>query len=207
MGRDAPTAWSKRTMRDRRDSETRRQLLVAAEKVMSDVGFAEASVSRIADAAGVSRATFYVYFQSRKEVMTVLVDQLMQGSRDAQRAADVDADDPVAVVTSSVTTILRLFVDRAALIRAFEQQSTYDDEIRELWVAFLDAQVRRAASFIRRGQRAGTIRPGVSPGFLGECLVSLSLHFGLRGGVMTTRRLRAVTDQLVDTNLRMMGLR
>jgi AcrR family transcriptional regulator len=207
VSRDETAAWSKRTMHDRRDSETRRLLLAAAEKIMSELGFAEASVGRIAEAAGVSRATFYVYFESRKEVMTILVEDLMAGSRMAQRAADVDPSDPVAVVTSSVSTILRLFADRAALIRAFEQQATYDGEVRALWVAFHDAQVRRAASFIRRCQRSGTIRRGPSPEFLGECLVSLSLHFGLREDRMTSRRLRAVTEQLVDTNLRMMGLR
>src|SRR4029079_10647573 len=51
-----------------RGLDTRRRLLHAAEAVFGELGFPEASVVKVADAAGVATGTFYLYFDSKRSI-------------------------------------------------------------------------------------------------------------------------------------------
>lgn len=59
--------------RAERNAATRRKLFDAATKVVGKYGYADASISRITERAGVAQGTFYNYFGSRQE----LLDQLL----------------------------------------------------------------------------------------------------------------------------------
>jgi AcrR family transcriptional regulator len=59
--------------RAERNEETRRRLFDAATKVVGKFGYAEASVARITELAGVAQGTFYNHFGNRQE----LLDQLL----------------------------------------------------------------------------------------------------------------------------------
>ncbi|WP_315830792.1 TetR/AcrR family transcriptional regulator [Bradyrhizobium prioriisuperbiae] len=59
--------------RAQRNDETKRRLFDAATKMVGQHGYAEASVARITEAAGVAQGTFYNHFENRQE----LLDQLL----------------------------------------------------------------------------------------------------------------------------------
>lgn len=59
--------------RAERNEETRQRLFDAATKVVGKQGYAEASVARITELAGVAQGTFYNHFENRQE----LLDQLL----------------------------------------------------------------------------------------------------------------------------------
>lgn len=59
--------------RAERNEETRQRLFDAATKVVGKFGYAEASVARITELAGVAQGTFYNHFENRQE----LLDQLL----------------------------------------------------------------------------------------------------------------------------------
>jgi AcrR family transcriptional regulator len=81
-----------------RGQRTRLKLLRAAEKVFGDVGFYEARVSEITRAAGVASGTFYLYFQSKEELLRALIRQinhdlrrtLTEGTEHLARRADAE---------------------------------------------------------------------------------------------------------------------
>jgi len=56
-----------------RNAWTKRKIFDAATKMVGKYGYAEASVARITEEAGVAQGTFYNHFQSRQE----LLDQLL----------------------------------------------------------------------------------------------------------------------------------
>ena len=56
-----------------RNAWTKRKIFEAATKVVGKVGYAEASVARITEEAGVAQGTFYNHFENRQE----LLDQLL----------------------------------------------------------------------------------------------------------------------------------
>ena len=66
-------AWEVRGARDRTDSPTRHELLRAAEAGFTARGFGAVTVADVTAEAGVSRATFYVYFATKSEVFAALV--------------------------------------------------------------------------------------------------------------------------------------
>ena len=57
-----------------RRAATRRELLDAAEALIAERGFAQASLSAIADRAGVSKGAVYHHFQSKDDLLLALLD-------------------------------------------------------------------------------------------------------------------------------------
>ena len=57
----------------RKGLDTRRRLLDAAESVFGELGYPEASVVKVADAAGVATGTFYLYFDSKRAIFVELM--------------------------------------------------------------------------------------------------------------------------------------
>ncbi len=55
-------------------SEVRRELLQAAERLFSSVGYVNVTHADIAYAAGIGRTTFYEYFASKEDVLVQLVE-------------------------------------------------------------------------------------------------------------------------------------
>jgi len=66
-----------------RGEKTRQKLLHAAEQVFGDLGYHEASIVKITEAAGVGQGTFYLYFASKKECFDELVRDLNRRIRHA----------------------------------------------------------------------------------------------------------------------------
>jgi AcrR family transcriptional regulator len=70
----------------RRGLDTRRRLLDAAEHVFGELGYHEASVVKLAEAAGVATGTFYLYFDSKRSIFEELVRDLNLRIRRAMTA-------------------------------------------------------------------------------------------------------------------------
>lgn len=66
-----------------RGERTRRRLLEAAEEVFAQLGYHDASIVKITEAAGTSQGTFYVYFESKQEIFDELVADLNRRVRHA----------------------------------------------------------------------------------------------------------------------------
>ncbi len=75
MTQSSQTASGKVTKLNRveRNAWTKRKIFDAATKVVGKHGYAEASVARITEEAGVAQGTFYNHFENRQE----LLDQLL----------------------------------------------------------------------------------------------------------------------------------
>jgi AcrR family transcriptional regulator len=71
----------------RKGVETRRRLLEAAEQVFADLGYPDASIVKITEAAGVGQGTFYLYFSSKQEIFDELVRDLNRRIRHAMKEA------------------------------------------------------------------------------------------------------------------------
>src|SRR5499427_7439927 len=73
------------------DSAKRRQILDGARAVFLSQGFDAASMGEIARAAGVSKGTLYVYFDSKEELFEAIVHQ--QCEAQAEGLFDLSSDD------------------------------------------------------------------------------------------------------------------
>ncbi|MGV9711520.1 TetR/AcrR family transcriptional regulator [Gordonia sp. NPDC003424] len=94
------------TLRELQKQQTRQLLLDTALKKFEEKGYAATTIDDIATAAGTTRATFYLHFPSKADVMSELV-----------RSVDdilTDADDPPLqkVVESGSRELIRAWLDR-----------------------------------------------------------------------------------------------
>lgn len=74
-----------------RGIETRTKLIEAAEQVFGELGYHDASIVKITEAAGVGQGTFYLYFESKKEIFDELVRDLNRRIRHAMTEASAGA--------------------------------------------------------------------------------------------------------------------
>jgi AcrR family transcriptional regulator len=64
-----------RTLREEQKAFTRRRLVDAAVEVFAATGYTQATIEDITNAAGASRATFYLHFKSKAEIVKVLLTE------------------------------------------------------------------------------------------------------------------------------------
>jgi AcrR family transcriptional regulator len=77
--RDATgTPKGRKLSRAERNDEVKRRLFEAAAKVVGQYGYADASVARITDLAGVAQGTFYNHFDNRQELLEQLLPTIGQ---------------------------------------------------------------------------------------------------------------------------------
>jgi AcrR family transcriptional regulator len=81
------------------ETEKRRQILEGARKVFLSAGFDGASMSEIARAAGVSKGTLYVYFDSKDALFEALTIDQKRGLAEALFSLDPDDPDTRGVLT------------------------------------------------------------------------------------------------------------
>lgn len=68
-----PENWREGRNRSEKSELIRNALLKAAAEVVGEVGYAEASIARITQKAGVAQGTFYNYFETRQDILDELL--------------------------------------------------------------------------------------------------------------------------------------
>ena len=144
---------------DRADADRHRELLAAARSAFEDRGYGSTTVAEITRRAGVSRATFYVYFASKEEVFAVLSEQVRDQFMRAQDLDSVDPDDVEGVLRRTIATTLEGTVDNLALMAVLNHQAVADESIRALWREVQHEAVHRTASYVHQQARAGRVHP------------------------------------------------
>ncbi|MHB9115378.1 MAG: TetR/AcrR family transcriptional regulator [Thermoleophilia bacterium] len=97
--------------RPRTDTTARRAALVsAATAVFADRGVANTAVSDIVRAAGVAQGTFYLYFDSKDDIIVAAVERVVEGMVDALEA----------IVTATGGTAVERFLGFRDALAGFE---------------------------------------------------------------------------------------
>src|ERR1700722_490986 len=145
------------------DNAKRRQILEGARAVFLAQGFDAASMGEIARAAGVSKGTLYVYFESKEELFQAIVHQQCQGQ--AEGLFDLGADD--VDVEAALTRLGVGFVsflcqpDKASPLRTV---IAIADRMPEIGKKFYESGpacgIAMLASYIRAQVDAGVLAVG-----------------------------------------------
>src|ERR1700752_3349816 len=128
----------------------RGRIIDAVAELLADVPFADLSVARIAQLAGVTRSAFYFYFESKYAVVSAALEQVW---------AEFDAA-TVELAENDVGEAPRTFNERmigaaiqvvwqrnGPLRRACQQGRQSDPQLRGLWDRFVDNLSGKLASF------------------------------------------------------------
>ncbi|MDJ0349425.1 TetR/AcrR family transcriptional regulator [Cryobacterium sp. PH29-G1] len=107
--------------RTARGEETKRKLIEAAEQVFSRVGYADASIARITDAAGIGQGTFYLYFDSKLQIFNELVEDLNHRVRLAMSAASAATENRIDSERAGFRAFFQFTADHPALYRVIRE--------------------------------------------------------------------------------------
>lgn len=177
--------------------ERRDQILRAAVAVFSERGYTNATISDIANEAGIAHGTIYLYFPNKAAIFQSLVawfvDRLIvdingpDSAETQRRIAEIDGTEPPATSERSLADDLYRML-HGALERCAQAPRLTTVCMREAIVegvdvhtAFRDlgkALVERVSARVRRASLDGEARP-ISEDFAGFVIVNL-LHAGIR---------------------------
>ncbi len=182
----------------------REQILGSALEVFADKGYHASGVADILDRAGISRGTFYLYFDSKRQVFDELLDDLLLHVQDVLKPIDL-TDQHRTVhqqLRDNCVAILRYLFDRPALARVFLAAQGVDAEVDRRLQAFYDAVISLLADTMAFGQQVGIVRD-LDPQTVAFCIVGsvkeLIYQHVLRGGKEVD--VERLADVVLDYNL------
>ena len=110
------------------DAEGR--LVSAALTLFAERGYDDTTVAQIAEAAGLTKRTFFRYFADKREVLFKGSEQLQQTWVDSIASAPVGAG-PMAAVSCALDAVAALFVDRLPFARVRAQIIATHPDLQE----------------------------------------------------------------------------
>ncbi|MEU2159939.1 TetR/AcrR family transcriptional regulator [Streptomyces chengbuensis] len=149
---------------DRRAALEKRILAVIEELLRDGVTYTELSVEQIAQAAGISRSTFYLYFRDKVDVLLRL-----SGSLKSESHAIASAWRPCGPgggldgLARTYELIMRHYREHATLLSAINEVAAYDPVVRETWTAEQDRFVEHLVTVLKEEQREGRTPEDVDP--------------------------------------------
>ena len=150
--------------RQERREQVERDLLDATERLMADgASFTELSVDRLATEAGISRASFYIYFEDKGHLLRRLAGQVFDDlAAAAERWWGVSRRRDPADVLAAMTGLVASYRSHQPLLIALNEMAGYDPQVGATYRDILDAIAARLATVIEEGQADGFIRRELS---------------------------------------------
>jgi TetR/AcrR family transcriptional regulator, ethionamide resistance regulator len=150
--------------RRERRGQIERSLLDATERLMADgASYTELSVDRLATEAGISRASFYIYFEDKGHLLRRLAGQVFDDlATAAERWWSVSGRRDPADVLAAMTALVATYRRHQPLLVALNEMAGYDAAVGATYREILAAISARLAVVITEGQDDGSIRRGLS---------------------------------------------
>lgn len=155
----------------------RQEILAAAQRRFALNGFHATTISDIARESGVSQGTFYLYFQTKDDVIAALADDRSQGDALINAIAGAEADPVVGLATlfdlhGQTLGDPQRADERRVAIQGWAE-ALRNDQIRDRLVANTARVEAEIARLVERGQQAGRFRPDAEPHGFARALIAL----------------------------------
>jgi AcrR family transcriptional regulator len=177
-----------------RGLETRRRLLDASERVFGELGFYDASIVKITEAAGVAQGTFYLYFASKQEIFEELVRDLNARVRHAMQEAASLGGERIEAERLGFRGYFQFTSEHPALYRVIRQAEFVSPETLQYHYAKI---TEGYVDGLREAMARGEITAG-DPEVIAWALMAVGEMLGMRWLLWngTTEMPPAVLDEL-----------
>ena len=166
----------------RRDPQiVRQRILDAAQDEFMRVGYERANTNLIAQRFGVSKATIFRYFPTKRELFEAVVERIAERWRQGIAIDTIVADTPREWLTLFAEAALQWILQDEALFvgRMAISEGPFHEEVRNLWPKLATLPVQRTlADRFLEWQDAGLVRLGEV-----EALATAFLDLTLSGEV------------------------
>ena len=140
----------------KRGLDTRRRLLDAAEAVFGELGFPDASIVKVAEAAGVATGTFYLYFDSKKAIFVELMRDLNRRIRRAMSEGAAQGTTRLDSELLGFEAYFRFTAEHPALYRIIRQSEFVAPEMLRY---HYDRVAEGYVSALEKAMQSGEIGP------------------------------------------------
>ena len=187
----------------RKGELTRRRLLDAAERVFAELGFHDASIVKITEAAGVAQGTFYIYFESKQQIFEEVVYDLNHWVRQAMATAAAGAKTRLEAERRGFTAFFRFTAEHPALYRVIRQAEFVSPKAMS---QHYERIVEGYAPQLEAAMQEGKVAP-TDPVVLAWALLAVGELAGMRWILWDDKRQMPpeVFDQLMTVVARMLG--
>jgi AcrR family transcriptional regulator len=182
-----------------RGAATRQRLLDAAENVFSELGYHEASIVKITEAAGVAQGTFYLYFASKQEIFEELVRDLNRRVRHAMAEGSERGRTRAEAELLGFKGYFEFAAQHGALYRIIRQAEFVSPEtLRDHYEAISSGYILALGSAMERGEVAP-----MDPEVLAWALMGMGELLGMRwivweGADAVPKNLLEQMEMLID---------
>jgi TetR/AcrR family transcriptional regulator, ethionamide resistance regulator len=151
--------------RAQRREEIRDRLRTAAEELMSrEESYTELSVERIVKEAGISRATFYVYFEDKGDLLRALAEDFIERLLVAASSWwQLPAEATKADLRTAMRAIFDAYIPHKVVMAAVVEVASYDAGLRTLFGDLLERTIGKVAEHIETGQKDGFVVADLDP--------------------------------------------
>lgn len=150
-----------------------RRLLDATERLMGEgASFTELSVDRLSTEAGISRASFYIYFEDKGHLLRRLTGEVFaELASGGERWWGVAGRHDPADLRAAMAGIIASFRRHQPVLVALNEMAAYDPATAQTYSDLLIAIAGRMAQVIEDGQAEGSIRPELPAAITASALV------------------------------------
>ena len=189
--------------------DTRRRLMKAAAQLYEN-GYANARITDITDAAGLSAGAFYRYFEDRQQLTRELLREMMDEMYVFIRSP-FDETQPIRSVLESTRKYFEFYEAHRALLGVVVELSQTDAEVAKLWDAAKRAFNDRIVRSLERGIAAGQLRDDLNLALAAEMLRSMTEYYAfqrfvLNGSGLSDVSLEQATNAIAEIWISGMGL-
>ncbi|WP_134322208.1 TetR/AcrR family transcriptional regulator [Cumulibacter soli] len=140
--------------------DRRQSIAEAASHVFADLGYAQASITAIAKASGVTRPTVYTYFESKYEILRTVAEQMRDELLQAQENV---TDDPEEILRTTTHANLTQWSRNFGVLTVIQHEALHDPAFVRLLDNINSRATRRHRRFIEKLTADGRAEPMLAP--------------------------------------------
>lgn len=165
-----PTSWRRSPSRGDLRHE---KILQVAEELLQAKHLSDITIEEIATGAGITRPTFYFYFDSKYALLAALVEDLMEHKFDAAASWFVRPDDidPHQALIDAYTKVLKLWKANRRIVEEAANAIGLDANVRSVYLELVNRFVTATTAQIKRERLRGAAPPGPDPEALASTLI------------------------------------
>ena len=140
--------------------ERRKIVLHSAKTVFSQKGYHQASVSKLIQHAGIARATFYLYFKSKRDVFNFILDELIMEVEGVIKRIKFDSSaSSLEQLRSTLRLVIKLALENPEMTQiVLSRAGGLDPEFDRKLQKFYEVVLGKIESSLHRGIELGLVR-------------------------------------------------
>lgn len=148
--------------RPKRSEDTRGRITTAVRRLLAEGAFHESTMEQVAERAGVSRATLYLHFRSRVELVDAMCETFDQNPALLRLRATVEGTDPDAALAGTIADSMGFWSSEDSVLRHLYGVASIDPAARDLIERQRADRRGELERLVRNLARAGRLRDGTS---------------------------------------------